>query len=84
MYAYINWSQKAIGLLVSQQCHKTSRNIWNLIDLLFVCNKACFFCESERLCECEIYADHRDLKLAADGAIMTITSGLCLHKHAYY
>ena len=30
------------------------------------------------------YADHRDLELSHDGARMTIVSGLCLHKHAYY
>ena len=27
--------------------------------------------------------DHRDLKLAADGARLTFVPGLRLHKHAY-
>ena len=29
-------------------------------------------------------ADYRDLKLVPDGARITITSGLRLHKQAYY
>ena len=31
------------------ECYKISRNVGNLIDILFFCNKACFWCESERL-----------------------------------
>ena len=35
-------------LQVSWKCSKISRNLWNLIDILVFCNKACFWCESER------------------------------------
>ena len=35
-------------LQVSRKCYKISRNLGNLIDLIFFCKKACFGCESER------------------------------------
>ena len=34
---------------VSRRCYKISRNVGNLIDILFFCNKTRFWCECERL-----------------------------------
>ena len=36
-------------LQVSRKCHTISRNLGNLIDPIFFCKKACFWCESERI-----------------------------------
>ena len=35
-------------LQFSRQCYKISRNVGNMTDLLFFCNKICFLCDSER------------------------------------
>ena len=50
-------------------CYTISRNVGTLIELLFFCNKACFWCESDRR------RRDADVKLAP-------ASGLRLHKHA--
>ena len=36
-------------LQASRKCYKISRNLGYLIDILFFCKKACFWCESERI-----------------------------------
>ena len=41
-------SEMVHDLQVSRQSCKNSWNVGNLIDLLLFCNKACFWCESER------------------------------------
>ena len=42
-------SEMEHDLQVSQKCYKISWNLGNLIDLMFFCKKACFWCESERI-----------------------------------
>ena len=62
-------------LQVSRKCYTISRNLGNLINLIFVCKKACFWCESEGILGVNpINADHRDLKLSPGGAGPTIAS----------
>ena len=53
-------------------------------DLYFIfCNKACFWCESERHFDVNPRdGDDRDLKLVPNSARMMIASGLRLYKHA--
>ena len=36
-------------LQVSRKCYKISRNLGSLINLIFFCKKACFWCESGRI-----------------------------------
>ena len=69
--------EMAHDLQVSRQCYKISRNVGNLIDHIFSATKHAFGVNPRD-------ADHRDLKLAPDGARMMIALGLCLHKHSYY
>ena len=59
------------------------RNVGNLINILFFCNKACFWCESDAFGVNPRDVYRKDLKLAqADSARMTIASALRLNKHA--
>ena len=62
-------------LQVSRKCYKISRNLGNLIDLLFFCKKSMLLVLfREDFGVDPRNADHRDLKLAPNGARTTIAS----------
>ena len=62
-------------LQVSRKCYKISRNLGNLIDILFFCNKNMLLVRiREDFCVNPRNADHKDLKLAPDGARTKIAS----------
>ena len=66
-------------LQVSRQCYNISRNAGNLIDILFVCNTAEHaFGVNPR----GFWDSHTDLKLAPDGARMTVASILLIRERA--
>ena len=73
-------------LQVSRKCYKMSRNLGKLIDpILFLCKKSMLLVSiREEFGVNPRNADHRDLKLAPDGARTTTACAVIMFAKAVY